>query len=439
MNQLLSMSISGVIIISIQLYLISEILQSKINFKKWQSYLYILICITVPTISYIFVNNAIRMLLYVIVVSIGSKFLFHQGIKRTVVSVVISQFITTISEILFLIGIAVFTTLNANELVQTFHGSLFMHIVISILTYIQIKISCIKRLCIQLLNWIENISYKQLAIIIVVLVCIINFILVSVYYKVNLIFLVMLNSLIITFVSFTVYKVVEQQSLNVQYRTENDALQDSLHTYENLVDHHRVISHENKNQLGVIKQMVESDDKTVVQYIEKLIKQTYKKDESLLEKTKRIPSGGLQGIIYQKLLLMKEKDIPYALNISRDIKISDFKKLDMDTNIDLCKIVGVFLDNAIDEVKRVDNKKIIVDVYMEDGNFCIKVTNDYGPGIDFSKIDNKGYTTKEDGHGYGLSLVKEILERNHRFTNLRTITGKTFGQIIMVNNMSIDE
>lgn len=439
MDKLLSMSISGIIIISIQLYVISQILKQEIDFKKWQSYIFIFICITIPTISYIFVNNAIRMLLYVIVVSIGSKFLFHQEIKRTVVSVVISQFLTTISEILFLVGIAIFTSINANELVQTFHGSLFMHIIISIFTYIQIKISYIKRLCIQLLDWIGNISSKQLAIIIVILVCIINFILVSVYYKVNLIFLVMLNSLIISFVSFTVYKVVEQQNLNTQYRAENDALHDSLHNYENLVDHHRVTSHENKNQLGLIKEMIESDDKTVIQYIEQLIKQTYEKDETLLESTKRIPSGGLQGIIYQKLLLMKEKNIPNSLNISRDIKISDFKKLDMDTNIDLCKIVGVFLDNAIEEVERLEDKKVLIDVYMEDGSFCVRVINDYGPGIDFSKIDEKGYTTKENGHGYGLPLVKEIIENNQRFSNKRTIVGKTFGQIIMVDNMAIDE
>ena len=33
-----------------------------------------------------------------------------------------------------------------------------------------------------------------------------------------------------------------------------------------------------------------------------------------------IPSGGLQGIIYQKMLVMKDKNIIFSLDVSRDVR-----------------------------------------------------------------------------------------------------------------------
>lgn len=425
-------------ITAVVIYIVSYLIDEKVKFQ-FEKIIYFCLTVFTLVVNSIYCPPLLRIFTSTIILIAFCKLFFKSNLFKVICGVVIEQILFLCAEIIYMIGVSILLRNHPNIDITSTFGTLLTNLMISIIALLFIKIPLVKNIYEKLNNLFENISNKKLMIFLGSATLIINLLLGISYFKSSIVTLLIVNGSFIAFILYTLYSILQEKNLNLKYKDENNALQDSLHTYENLVDHHRVISHENKNQLGVIKQMVESGDKTVVQYIEKLVKQTYKKDESLLEKTKRIPSGGLQGIIYQKLLLMKEKDIPYALNISRDIKISDFKKLDMDTNIDLCKIIGVFLDNAIEEVERLENKKIIVDVYMEDGNFCVKVTNDYGPGIDFSKIDDKGYTTKEDGHGYGLSLVKEIMERNHRFTNLRTITGKTFGQIIMVNNMSIDE
>ena len=50
----------------------------------------------------------------------------------------------------------------------------------------------------------------------------------------------------------------------------------------------------------------------------------------------------------------------------------------------------------------------------------------------FEKMDNPGYTTKENGHGYGLSLAREIIESNDRLSSEREIKDNIFKQILKI-------
>jgi len=62
----------------------------------------------------------------------------------------------------------------------------------------------------------------------------------------------------------------------------------------------------------------------------------------------------------------------------------------------------------------------------------ISIKNKFKGIIDVSKIDKSGYTTKGDGHGYGLSLVKNILSESRCLENKRKITKSTFEQILII-------
>lgn len=62
----------------------------------------------------------------------------------------------------------------------------------------------------------------------------------------------------------------------------------------------------------------------------------------------------------------------------------------------------------------------------------IKVSNNYRGNIEVDKIYDEGYTTKGDGHGYGLALVKKIVNSNSMFENMTEITKDLFSQILMI-------
>jgi two-component system sensor histidine kinase AgrC len=434
MDELIYAFISTSLLVIIQFYMISILMSEKIKYT-YQNILKILLTVILLTLNYMFVSSIIRMIIVIIVLTVSSSSIFKKTLYETTSTAVITQLICMISEILSLLFTPLLLQVKMETISQNSFTGVFVNIIIAIINIYLINSSRLQKTCKNIISKGEKIDYNQLTMIIIIFIITVNLLLFITYYKVNFFILLITSSLTISFVAFAVYKIIEEQNLNAQYKFENDALINNLHEYEKMVDEHRVINHENKNQLGIIRTMVETKDETVLEYIDDLVKNNTTKDESLLSKTSRIPAGGLQGIIYQKLLTMKKEHINYALNISRDIKFLDFKKLDMGTMVEICKIIGVFLDNAIEEVENLEKTYIGIELYVEDDAFCIKVSNNYSRGRDFSKIEELGYTTKENGHGYGLFLVKEIIEKNDRLINERSVTGKYFNQIVKVLDM----
>ena len=48
-------------------------------------------------------------------------------------------------------------------------------------------------------------------------------------------------------------------------------------------------------------------------------------------------------------------------------------------------------------------------------------------------MDNMGYTTKGSGHGYGLTLMKQIIDKNELLSNQKNIYGQKFVQKITLS------
>lgn len=199
---------------------------------------------------------------------------------------------------------------------------------------------------------------------------------------------------------------------------------------------YRILNHENKNLLSTIRNMIVTNQKNIPEYIDGIIKDNHTDDEKLLNKTSVIPSGGLRATIYTEIMKIKSQNISYDLDISRDIKTEDLIELDNATTIDVCKILGVFIDNAIEEVRNLKKKNIVISFYTQDNDIYIKISNNYKSRIDINKIYDAGYTTKGEGHGYGLSLVKKLIDNNEKLDNKTEINKEIFSQILIIKNNS---
>ena len=100
--------------------------------------------------------------------------------------------------------------------------------------------------------------------------------------------------------------------------------------------------------------------------------------------------------------------------------------------LDVCKIVGVFLDNAIEAVLELKQKHIKITLFTDGEYLNIEISNNFKGNIDLTSIDEKGYTSKSKGHGYGLTLVKEILSKNNKLKNERKINKNIFTQKLKI-------
>ena len=248
--------------------------------------------------------------------------------------------------------------------------------------------------------------------------------------------LVLITNIVMAIIFISI--IIASTKIKDRYNKINDKYQtsvSSLKEYEVMIDKFRVDTHENKNEFLTIRNMIrdDGDKEKIIKYIDKLVDNKIKDNDKIMKQTAKIPKGGLRATIYSKLCLMDKLKIKYNLNISRDVRTTDLIKLDEELVLKICKILGVFLDNSIEAVKELKKKEISIEMYTIENQLCIDITNNFKGSLDLDKINNIKYTTKGNGHGYGLTLVNNILsEEQGKLENERSINRDTFTQTLKI-------
>lgn len=387
-------------------------------------------------LSYVITNSFIRMIGSFLMFILSSYFCF-KNCKVQLQKIIIYSFLeftlALLSELLGFIGIGLIgKTVNSDNL-GNFLGKLMINMIVififTLLMYIYILVR--KRFKNNFNEPIFKNKFLLLyTLLSVSLFCIIFYIS---FRAENRMLIFAVNFIAISIYSIIVFQLFAEKDKINKIQIEYDMLSENLSEYENLLDMQRVSNHENKNQLLVIKGMVDKKENNISDYISSIIDTQYADNDLLIMKTNRIPSGGLRGLVYYKMLTMKDKKIEVELDVDRSLRSVEFSNLPVKTNQELCKIVGVFLDNAIQALEKLKVKKIDILLNYADDEVIIKISNNYDGVINLDKISDKGYTTKGKGHGYGLSLVKQIVDGNNRFAHDTEVNGKLFSQIIKLN------
>ena len=260
-----------------------------------------------------------------------------------------------------------------------------------------------------------------------------NFLYVSNFLEIDFQKVFVINIILVVTYTFILFYAMHEQNENNKCKEENKILINNLNEYEKMLDHQRISNHENKNQLLTIKGMLNKGNKKVIEFIDEIVKEKREDDEVLYTKTKRIPAGGLQGLVYQKMLIMKDKNIQINLNISKKLIGIDFTDEFKTINYDICRIVGVFLDNAIEEVIKAKKKEreILVSMYIDE-YFTIEISNIFFGNVEINRLTEKGYTSKGKGRGYGLSLVERIINKNDRLELETIVVNNIFTQKLKI-------
>ncbi|MDO4338183.1 MAG: GHKL domain-containing protein [Eubacteriales bacterium] len=113
----------------------------------------------------------------------------------------------------------------------------------------------------------------------------------------------------------------------------------------------------------------------------------------------------LRSLIATKLAKMRQRNIKGILEALYPVR----KRLSMDTD-DLLRALGILLDNAMEAVPSTEGLVRVV-LLQEEKELYLAVVNNYDKVPDLSALSHKGYTTKGEGHGTGLSSYRRILSR----------------------------
>lgn len=433
MMEVVEYALMGIIMISTTLYVWNSLLDHKIKLMSLRFCMIFIGLIIVSILNYYIVNNFARIASITVILMLACSYLFRENIKIGVITALTSQLLMMISETIFVIMISLILGTNSDFIETNQFGTVLANASISVIVLLIMQFQFIKNLYIFINNITKNIKNMHLTFLVLIFIIMLNIFSATVYYKLD--FKVMLIFNVITMI---IYFMVIVNSLKnkhdyIEVYGKYNTTISSLKEYEDILNQYRVSNHENKNQLLTIRNMVKNKEKNITDYIDKIVENQLKDNEHLMGQTTVIPEGGLRGLVYSKMLLMKEQNIDFDLSVDKAIRTVQLIGLGDNTVLDICKIIGVFLDNAIEAVSSLNEKFIDLEMSIENKKLYISVSNNYEGTIPMEEIENHGYTTKGEGHGYGLSLVKKLVDENPLLRNEKGVSSEEFTQRLIVD------
>ncbi len=413
----------------------SKFINLKIRLFSTKSQISVIALTLCISAIYLFISDKqiIRIILTVILMALTNYFLFEHKLKNAIVAALDTQFIIIISELITMIILNIIFKETTGSFISLSIGYFVVNIMIAIISLLSLLTKVPQKIYNNVIKFTETLKNSSVLIYAIMIVTIAIISTASAYLKWNYIIVLSINTILIIIFVFISIKFASAKNKYNEISNKYETSISSLRQYEAMIDKYRLYNHENKNELQTLRNLISKKNTKALKYIDEILDDKIKDNEKIMRKTFKIPEGGLRAIIYGKLCKMDELGIKYSLDIARDVRTVDLINMDEEIVLNICKILGVFLDNAIEAVKNLKEKQITIEIYLMDGKLCIDITNNFEGKLELDKLDKEKYTTKGKNHGYGLSLVKQIIDDNsNTFENEKSISRHTFTQKLKI-------
>lgn len=424
LNVILSAVLSGI------MSYVAIINMSNEKFKLKNFIIYLIMFLPLLLIVYLYFTGITKLILNIILVIISLYIsLFKKDISNSVYYAVVYEMLAFISEVFIsVIFVSVFK-INITSYEKFQFSLLIFSICNCLMVYVLSKIKFLNK-NIQKLNLIISKNHKDWIYIIIIIFLMS---LLMVFNKNNLEYSkdYYINVVMVVFVVFSliyvIYNKFQRHAMEDKY---NESMEYVLR-YEKIINEQGKKNHEYNNQLMVIKGYVNNPER-LTEYLEEVIGDHRTGQNYTVKQLGFLPDGGVKGLLYHKLSKMEDNNIKYYLYVDQNIKDKDIESFDLKTYRDLTKLLGVFLDNAIDAALKSEEKEIEVELKDKDDYLLLTISNTYDKNIDINKVGKSGFTTKGVGHGFGLSIVKDIAKTNSEIETFSSKEDDKFIQTAMI-------
>lgn len=204
---------------------------------------------------------------------------------------------------------------------------------------------------------------------------------------------------------------IEYKNQKVSAQKEFEQLKIYTEELESISNELRGFKHDCSNIMLTLRSFV--DEENVDGLKEYFYKELLPESKGILRDNKSLSSLQHIKIIPIKGLISSKHFLAEKLGIKFNIEvIEDIYKIHMKL-FDLSRIVGILIDNAIEEANECEEKYVSVGFYMEKDGVILVVKNICRECITSENIYKKGFSTKGEGRGIGLSNLRDILEERY--------------------------
>lgn len=425
-----------VMIISVTMYgaIMLNVKKTQITFRK---ILLLVITILIYSIVITTTSGVLKTLMLCVLYVIFFKYMFDTSYFISIILSLTNIVIMIVPDtivVLFIIGVLKIPPETFYNVYScTIYPTLAVNILFIAITFI-FKRWLRKIVSIKVSNKLEIISCYTLTLVSIIIIFY------NAYNNIEVISRnLFISSAIMVVFTLILYKLVRQKVENISLIDKYDKLLEFIKKYEREIDIEKMLRHETKNQLITIRDKILNNDTYKIEgYINSIIVEHVAFNEEKYSKFQFLPANGIKGLFYYKSMEAEAKGLKLSINVSKAVEKSNLSKLSIDEFKQLGRLIGIYLDNAIDASKKTKNKQMGIEIYMRGKDVEFIISNSFEGELDLESIGNKKYTTKGKDHGYGLMLAKKILNSYSCFEAARTVRGGIYSQSLMVKMKKIN-
>ena len=221
----------------------------------------------------------------------------------------------------------------------------------------------------------------------------------------------------VLFISFLICNIImsyfhNQYSIKQSELINNKMYMERLYEYtsniENLYDNLRTFKHDYKNILLTLNYYIENKD---IDSLEKYYKENILDTGLLVDtkdhkvKLKNLKSIPIKSLVLANIAKAESKNINIDIEILEPIIHFNIK------DVDLSRLLGIYIDNAIEECEFTEEKKLSIAFILRGLSTVIVIQNSCRDNIPLFKINEKGFSTKGENRGLGLYNAKKIVDK----------------------------
>lgn len=404
----------------------------KIDFTKKQKYTYLFIFSLISVTTKFLIPSPYNIIVNYLLMFIAAKLIFKTNIVKAILCTIMPTIAFALIGCLILKPfILVFHLTYSKVEIIPFYRLLYL-----IFTYVLLYLLFImfnKRYF--KLDFIDDFSKSNKQIIFINLFF--GFFILSIqailtaYYVTIVPFALTFLNFIALFVYFFIVLFSLSKTMKLQITTRDLENAESYNTtLSYLYDNVKAFKHDFDNMIFIIGGYIENNDLNGLKtYYKSLEKDCEKVNGLALLNPELINNPGIYNLLISKYKNSKDANIEIHLEY-----FFDLNKLKMPI-YDFSRMLGIFLDNALEAAK--DSKEKQINIMFRDSQRnntqIISIENSYNNrDVDTSTIFEKGKTSKENHSGMGLWEVTQILKRNNNVNLNTTKDKKYFKQIIEI-------